>query len=329
MLALLLAASPAFAQDLSYGYVPSPGPKETPAFFVTPSRAVTSLEVSCEVGGKTVEKTFSSVKSGTKVRVDFVRDTKVTHADCFVRATYSDGNVDENTVPVDWQYNGQLSIDLSHASADIEKRTVTVNASAAVTSADIVAYGAKKAELERNTVPVSGGPGEVTVPFVGDPQDVVLLDVTLRNDTAWAGFTYSPWFLNIPHDDLLFATDSDVISPDQEWKLEATLQQLQDVVDKYGSVVPVKLYIAGCTDTVGDASHNADLSRRRALSIARWIKSHGFSYPIYYHGFGEGLLAVPTGDSVDNAANRRALYMVGANPPPAGSGVPSVAWTSL
>jgi outer membrane protein OmpA-like peptidoglycan-associated protein len=107
------------------------------------------------------------------------------------------------------------------------------------------------------------------------------------------------------------------------------LKQLQDVLDKYGSVVPVKLYIAGCTDTVGDTAHNRDLSRRRARSIATWLRSNGYDMPIYYHGFGESLLAVRTGDGVDEGRNRRALYMVGANPPPAGSGIPSVQWTEL
>lgn len=329
MLSLALLSFPAWAQDMQFGYVPSPGPKENPGLFVTPTRTVKTLEVSCQVGGKTVESVRSNVAAGSKQKFEFKRDPAVTTAECFIRATYTDGNVDETTVPIEWQYQSQLSVDLSRASADIEKKTVTVRASGPVTEAEIVAYGAHKAELDRRVVPVSGGPGDVSVPFVGNPDDVVLLDVTLRNESAWAGFTYSPWFLNIPHEDVLFQTDSDVIDKDQEYKLEATLQQLHDVVDKYGSVVPVKLYIAGCTDTVGDAGHNADLSRRRALSIGRWLKAHGFSYPTYYHGFGENLLAVQTGDNVDMQINRRVLYMVGANPPPAGSGVPSVSWSSL
>jgi outer membrane protein OmpA-like peptidoglycan-associated protein len=91
----------------------------------------------------------------------------------------------------------------------------------------------------------------------------------------------------------------------------------------------VKLYIAGCTDTVGDEAHNRDLSQSRARAIATWLRTHGYSKPIYYHGFGESWLSVPTGDGVDSPANRRAMYMVGANPPPAGSGVPVAAWTPL
>ena len=178
-------------------------------------------------------------------------------------------------------------------------------------------------------MPVSVDDGKVVVPFVGDPADVVLLDVTLRNSSAYAGFTYSPWFLNIPHEDVLFASDSAEITADQAYKLDATKAQLEDVVDKYGGIVPIKLYIAGCTDTVGDGAHNRDLSARRAYAIARWLRANGFKYPIYTWGFGESLLAVNTGDEVDNQANRRALYMVGANPPPAGSGVPSVGWKVL
>ncbi len=326
---LALGLDPAWADDLSYGYTPAPGPGENPAVLITPNRPVASLFISIQAGSKTIELTKKNLPEGQVVRVEWPRDTKVTHADVFLRASFSDGNVTETSIPIDYSFLGQLSVDLSHASADIAARTVTVEVSAEVTSAELVAYGAHKAELDRSTISLSGGPGTVTVPFVGDPADVVLLDVTLKNATAYAGFTYSPWFLDIPHEDVLFASDSAEITSDQAYKLEATLVQLNDVVDKYGSMVPVKLYIAGCTDTVGDAGHNSELSGRRADAIARWLRTAGFNYPIYTYGFGESLLAVQTGDGEDNGANRRALYMVGANPPPSGSGVPSVGWRAV
>ncbi len=319
----------ALAQDLDFGVNPAPGPGESPAFYLTPTRDVKTLYVLCKVGGKTVELTKSSVAAMTKVTVSFPRNESVTTADCFVRSSFKEGDVVEQDVPVEWAYRLPLSIDLSRASANLEAKTVTVRASAKVEEAEIIAYGAHKAVLDKSTVPIGQGPGDVSVPFVGDPSEVVLLDVTLRTSSAWAGFTYSPWFLDIPHEDVLFASDSDVIAADEEWKLVKVQEQLLDVVDKYGSIVPVKLYVAGCTDTVGDASHNRDLSERRARAIAKWFSGHGFSYPIFYYGFGESLLAVQTGDSVDMQVNRRALYMVGANPPPSGSGVPGVGWKGL
>ncbi|MBM4366791.1 MAG: OmpA family protein [Deltaproteobacteria bacterium] len=319
----------ALAQDLDFGVNPAPGPGESPAFYLTPTRDVKTLYVLCKVGGKTVEQTRTSVVAMTRVTVTFPRNESVTTADCFVRSSFKDGDVVEQDVPVQWAYRLPLSIDLSRASADLEAKTVTVRASAKVEEAEIIAYGAHKAVLDKSTVPLGQGPGDVSVPFVGDPSEVVLLDVTLRTSSAWAGFTYSPWFLDIPHEDVLFASDSDVIAADEEWKLAKVQEQLADVVDKYGSIVPIKLYVAGCTDTVGDGAHNRELSERRARSIAKWFRAHGFSYPIYYYGFGESLLAVQTGDGVDMQVNRRALYMVGANPPPAGSGVPGVGWKGL
>lgn len=326
---LVTLLSVAFAQDLGFGVTPAPGPKENPAFFLTPSRTVKSLYVNCDVGGKHVELEKGSVSAGSQVTVKFPHNEAVTTATCFVRAAFVDGDVVEQEVPVEWTYQVPLHVDLSRASADLEKKTVTVKTSGRVLEAEVVAYGVGKEVLDKRIFPMDAGPGDVPVPFVGNPNDVVLLDVTLRNNTGYSGFTYSPWFLDIPHDDVLFASDSDVITADQEWKVKAALEQLNDVLLKYGSIVKVKLFIGGCTDTVGDGGHNKDLSERRARAIATWFKGHGYAGPIYYYGFGESLLAVQTGDSVDNAVNRRALYMVGANPPPAGSGIPGVGWKSL
>jgi outer membrane protein OmpA-like peptidoglycan-associated protein len=328
MIALLLATL-AHAQDLAFSIPPAPGPGENPALIVVPTRTTKSLYARCVAGGKATEFNRGTVGEGSEVRLEWARDTKVTHADCFIRVQFTDGDVSEQNVPVDYQYNLPLSIDLSRARADLEAKTVTVSASAPVQRAEVVVYGARKAEIDRAVVELSGGPGEVTIPFRGHPADVVLLEVTLHSGQAWAGFTYSPWFLDIPHEDVLFSSDSDVIAKDEEWKLNKTMEQLKEVVEMYGSVVPVKLYIAGCTDTVGDAAHNAELSLRRASAIARWIRAHGYALPIFVHGFGERLLAVQTGDNVDMLVNRRALYMVGANPPPAGSGIPGVGWSAV
>ena len=326
---LSLLAGPALAQDLDFGYTPAPGPGEKPGLLVTPQRAVQTLEVSCEAGGRTYDFEKSSLPAGKLVRLEWKRDTAVTEAACFVRAIFPDGYVSEVNLPIQYSYGGALSVDLSRASADVEKRTLTVRVSEAVEKAEITAFGARKAVLDRRAIELTGGPGEITVPWVGDPADVVLLDVTLHSAAAWAGFTYSPWFLDIPHDDVLFESNSADVPPSEFHKLERTLRDLQEVVEKYGEIVPVKLYIAGCTDTVGDGAHNRELSRRRARAIAQWLREHGYDRPIFFHGFGESLLAVSTGDGVDEARNRRVLYMVGANPPPAGSGVPRVSWSAL
>jgi outer membrane protein OmpA-like peptidoglycan-associated protein len=326
---LLSLSAPALAADISYGYTPTLGATDKPAFTLTPPRNVLSLQVIVTAGSHTYNFAKANVPAGKLQRFEWARDPAVTDADVHLLVEYEDRDEEEITIPIHYSYGGQLKVDLSRASADVHDRTVTVGVTAHVDSADITAYGAHKAVIDQSTVTLDAGPGQVSVPWVGNPGDVVLLDVTLHSGGAWSGFTYSPWFLDIPHDDVLFETDQSTIRPEEDYKLKATLDQLKDVLDKYGEVVPVKLYIAGCTDTTGEAGHNLELSRNRARSIATWLRAHGYSKPIFYHGFGESWLADATPDGTDDAANRRAVYMVGANPPPSGSGVPAVQWTPL
>lgn len=324
---MLFALSMLLGADLDLGYTPNPGPAEKPALYVTPARAVDELIVACDSGGKRYDWNHKGVAGGTKLTFEMSR--AATDAECEIFVRFQDGMVEEQVVPIAWSFGSALSVDLSHATADLEEHTLTVNVTAPVNSATVIAYGARKSELDRQTFAIEGGPGEVTIPWVGDPGEVVLLDIKVESDMAWAGFTFSPWFLEIPHDDVLFQSNSADIDTDQEHKLDAVLRELNTVIELYGDVVPVKLYIGGCTDTVGSPSGNGDLSRRRAKALAMWLRNHGYDRPIYYYGFGENWLAVTTGDEVDMQANRRAVYMVGANPPPPSSGVPRVGWIAL
>ena len=70
------------------------------------------------------------------------------------------------------------------------------------------------------------------------------------------------------------------------------------------------------------------LDAQRAEAIARYFKAHGVTVPIYYQGFGEDALAVPTADAVDEARNRRAVYVL-ANVPPRGAQFPRAQWKRL
>lgn len=322
-------SSVALGNPLVLGYPSTLTDNAKPALIITPQQDVATLQVTIEVGGAMHKYTLEDLPAGVAQRIEWPRDTAITSATAYLLAEFTDRSEREMQVEISYAYGGQLSVDLSHATADTSNNTVTVEVSALVEHAEIVAWGAHKVQLDTATVTINDGPGEITIPWVGRASDVVLLDITLHNPSGWAGFTFSPWFLDIPHDDVLFESNSDLIKDSESHKLEATLIQLRDVLNKYGDIVPVKLYIAGCTDTVGSVSSNRDLSKRRARAIAKWLRNQGFPRPIYYYGFGEALLAVPTADSTDYAANRRVLYMVGANPPPGGSGIPAVTWTPL
>ncbi len=329
MIALLTLVSLAAASDLQFGYPSHLEEGSKPGLYVTPPRAVDVLDVECTAGGEVHHWEKRGLPGGAQQVFSWARDPAVTEAECVVQVRFSDDTAEGMVLNLEYTYGATLSVDLGRASVDLAQHTLSIHTTALVEKAEILALGAGKVELDRSEVSVQQGPGVVTIPWVGDPGEVVVLDVKFWAGNSWVGFTYSPWFLDIPHDDVNFETGSDLIPEDQVYKLERTLRELNEVVGKYGDLVPVKLYIAGCTDTVGGSGGNMDLSRRRARSIGHWLRQQGFTYPIYFHGFGESLLAVATADEVDELANRRALYLVSSNAPPAGSGVPPVSWSAL
>ena len=317
-----------FANEIEFGYNPDLDEGERPSLILTPDADVRVARVKIEAGGKTYSFEKKG-RAGEDIVFTWARNTSVTEAVAYVDVVFVDGYTSQAQVPISYSYGASIEVDLSRAKADLEKKTLTVGVNAKVEDVEMLVYGAKKKLLDQKRFSMNEGPGMVTISWDDDLKDVVLLDVTFQAGSSYAGFTYSPWFLDIPHQDILFATNSATIEKEEEWKMESTLEQLKEVLDKYGSVVPVKLYIGGCTDTVGDKSSNRALSKARARSIAKWLSSHGYDQPIFYHGFGEDWLAVPTKDGVNEPENRRVVYIVAANPPPRGSGVPQVKWKSL
>jgi outer membrane protein OmpA-like peptidoglycan-associated protein len=319
----------AHANDLDFGFLPSLEMTEQPTFMLTPSADIQSVTVRIQAGSQTYSFDKYNQKSGVEMSFSWERNTTITSALVFVEATFIDGYVAQAEIPLEYEYGGGLDVDLSTAIADDTKNTVSFSVTGYVEYAEIIAYGAKKAVIERSNVQINKGPGKITVPWLGNPKDTVLLDVTLHGKNSYAGFTYSPWFLDIPHLDVLFDSASTAISDSEFWKLQSTLSDLQEVLVKYGSVIPIQLYIAGCTDTVGKKDYNSTLSEGRARSIATWLRKNGYQEPIFYYGFGESLLAEKTEDNVDNLQNRRALYIVSSSPPPISSGIPKASWKQL
>ena len=318
-----------FANELDFGFVPTLEKGDLPTFTLTPSADIESISVKIQAGNQNYSFEKSNQKSNVEISFSWSRDPTVTTALVSVEAIFVDGYVAQAEIPLEYEYGGGLDIDLSSAIADDRQKTITFDVTAYIQSADIIAYGAKKTILEQKNISIQSGPGKITIPWLGNPTDTVLLDVTLHGKNAYTGFTYSPWFLDIPHQDVLFESASTKIPEGENQKLETTLRDLQDVLDKYGSVIPVQLYIGGCTDTVGSSEYNKTLSEGRARSIAQWLRNNGYQEPIFYYGFGENLLAEKTGDNTENPNNRRAIYVVSSAPPTSSSGIPNVSWRKL
>ena len=107
------------------------------------------------------------------------------------------------------------------------------------------------------------------------------------------------------------------------------LAVLKEVLRRMGRSANLRLFIAGATDTVGDAASNQKLSMARAKSIGRYFRSKGVRIPIFAAGLGENGLKVATADEVDEVQNRRADYIVSVEEPVFSGGVPPVTWQKI
>lgn len=188
-------------------------------------------------------------------------------------------------------------------------------------------------ELGKSTFTVKdaqpGKPVRVTWEQDGDRPVFRVVAKVYDSYGYWSEVEIVPWSLSIPHEDVNFLTGKHDILAEEAPKVDKAWDEVVKAIEKYGEWVQCSLYIAGYTDTVGDAGSNQALSERRALALAHYFESKGAKFPIYYQGFGESVQAVKTPDSTDEAANRRALYLITGGSPPTGKDTPRRTWKRL
>ena len=136
------------------------------------------------------------------------------------------------------------------------------------------------------------------------------------------GIEVTNWQVNIPHEEVNFASGKSDVAAEETAKLENSLKVIQDAIDKYGSLADIKLYILGHTDTVGPTAANRTLSFNRARAIGSWFKKKGLRVPVLYEGFGEEAPLVATPDETAEVKNRRADYVLSIGEPTLTGGFP-------
>ena len=147
-------------------------------------------------------------------------------------------------------------------------------------------------------------------------------------DGNFVGVAISPWSVALAHEEVNFENDSDVIRPSEAPKLEASLGEINKILGKVQDKKP-SLFIKGHTDTMGPPEHNLELSRRRAKSIAGWLRGHGLKIAIAYEGFGEFTPLVKTPDETAEPRNRRIDYFLSFDPPALPAGAVAFSWKGL
>jgi outer membrane protein OmpA-like peptidoglycan-associated protein len=104
--------------------------------------------------------------------------------------------------------------------------------------------------------------------------------------------------------DVLFGVDESTLS-------DAAASQLNILLERIRVAGATKITIVGHTDSDGTASHNHQLSRGRAESVAVWLAGHGVDPKIIEaDGRGESDPLVPNDTAEDKALNRRVVVTV-------------------
>ena len=216
-----------------------------------------------------------------------------------------------------------LKVVVDKAKVDLKAHRLEVKMSRPAGKVKITVYDESNAVLADEEQDFTGRPGGTPLIVTWNPSsDAPVGKIELRAYDAqdnWVGVEIAPWFVNIPHDDVNFRTDSAEIDAAEVPKVEAAFGKIAEALTKDTASgrmhAGITLYIAGHTDTVGSPTHNFKLSQDRARSIAAWFRKRGVKIPISYEGFGETSLAVKTADNIDEIRNRRADYILSDGPP--------------
>lgn len=333
---MLVMASPAIAEpgDLGLRLDAVVSGKQKPAVVLTPQASVKKLTVTLtREGAKPQTLRAGRVAAGKTKRLTFKTPVGVFDYTASFKVTWADGQKSAFDTTFQITRVGKLELSIGPGDVDMEARRLVFRMTNPAARAELVLLGERGRRIGHEEVEYDGeAPGnelELTWSAPAGGADIVRMDLKVIDIAGfWTGMQITPFTIEIPHDELEFASGRAEIRATEAPKLKTTLNLIAEALTTHGTLLALKLYVAGYTDTVGNRAYNQGLSNRRAQSIARWYRAHGITIPIYYCGFGEDFLAKQTPDETDEPANRRALYILSSQPP-TGQAFPAASWKRL
>lgn len=333
VLAMSCLSAAAFAQQPRIEVRPQFRAGERITIAVTSPVAAARFDASLDHEGKPVAVAHGAARAGERVLLALPGPG---HYAGQIVTTFRDGNRVTNTLEFDAVIAGAtLKIGYTSESFDADAHRLDFTMSRPAGHAELKVIGEDGNELATATANYKGEHAGAPLSISWAPThggNVLALELHASStDGARAGVRLVPWSISVPHTEVVFETGKFDIRPSEESKLDAAYQKIADQVTRARKAVPdvpVKLFIAGFTDTVGSNGDNRKLSLDRARAIAAWFRDRGLPLPIAFAGFGEEVLRVKTPDDTDNAANRRADYIVAFEEPMIARGVHAT-WMKL
>jgi outer membrane protein OmpA-like peptidoglycan-associated protein len=316
-----LAAAPARAQGVKVQFSTrvASGDKPRVTFVATEALSDLSVELQDEAGQETRAR-FGPLGKGAARTLTLPAEAGRRRYSGKVVVTRG-GDRQESPLTFEAVVAPQLLIQIDKARVDLAARRLQARFSRPAARAEVKVVGATGGPPLTESQQDLGGraagePLDIQWPALPGGGEVGRLDLRLYDpDGFYAGVSLYPWSVHIPHEEVNFATDAATIAAAEEPKLSTSLRRIADALARHRELGPIKLYIAGHTDTVGAEPYNLDLSNRRARAIAAWFRRHGLRLPILYEGFGEQAPLVGTPDQTDEPRNRRVDYILAVEDP--------------
>ncbi len=304
-----------------------------PAIVLQPAEPVKSINVSLKRNdGKTQKLSAFNVQDGSTKELTIRQEAGQFTYDSHFTVKWGSGESSEFDMRFTMTRVKKLKLKIKPEDVDLDARSMTfrINNPAKYAELIIVGQSGKPLKTVKQDYNNAKGGSPLNLKWKDPAGDILYMDLKVYDVAGfWKGVRLTPFTIAIPHDDVEFGFGKWAIRKSEEPKLKSTMKHIREALDKHGTLLTLKLYVAGYTDTVGSKSANVRLSKNRARSIAAWFRKKGLRIPIFYQGFGESVLAKSTPDETPEPANRRALYILSSQTPTKGGQIPKDNWSPL
>lgn len=277
--------------------------------------------------GKSFSKSLGAISSGQTKKIPIKQPTGTYKYSVTIEATGKAGETVESNFDVTATLVEPLELSVDPDKARIGEGKIPMRSNRPMDRIEMEIFDSNGQKLYQGTQKLGGKKGRFTVNW--PPKDDVA-GVRIKAfdvDGFWRSILLEPFWVEIPHKEVIFNFGKASWDDSEEPKLDDTLESIREAMKKHKDKgLKMQLYVAGYTDTVGSKSDNLKLSTARARAIAKWFRKNGLKLPIYYQGFGESALKVQTPDETKNEKNRRAIYVLGNARPPVSKALPKANW---
>lgn len=281
--------------------------------------------------GKETTTKLGSLKPGQEKRVPFKQGKGSFSYEVRVSGTTNFDQTMDMTFTTDVHYVDPIKLDVDKDQVRLAEGQLVLKVNVPLDKVDIEVFDDSGNKLVETTQVIGGKYGSLPISWPPTDKEIAGIRLTAHDVAGfWAGVILEPFFVEIPHEDIVFDTGKSTWQPVEEPKLVATMKLIEEALRKHKDKgLNVSMYVAGYTDTVGGHADNIKLSTDRARAIGAWFRKKGLKIDVFYQGFGESALAVQTPDDTDEARNRRAMYILGNAPPPTSAQIPKANWKKL